>query len=208
MQVTPKQLWQFCSYEEDAYTSFASITEDEDTFLTEELWATLKSLDLRVVVASWEMSENHLGGNDINDMLISCSETAARGYAIFNWYGDGSEVLCVGYRQNQLQPGENMDAPLTILEGSQPEVIFNVYMDDGLTQDDIFNILMFPYLDNGHNWDTSRVISYRFANQVDVADPNMLYVVVWSGRPEPTMDEIRQKYLELNGDKNEEDQAK
>lgn len=103
MKVTPNQLWVFCHYYSDGQ-SYDDFMEEADCCdgITSDLFEQLKEIDLKVAVSGQEMSEGHFGGDDILDFIAKSLKLVENGYKPFLWYGDGAEVLVVGYRPCQL----------------------------------------------------------------------------------------------------------
>lgn len=86
------------------YADYAGYLEDcEDPTLTKKEFLHLTKCDLKCVLASSEMSENHLGGDDLCAMASDVLATVKEGFEVMVWYGPKSEALVVGYRPNQVK---------------------------------------------------------------------------------------------------------
>lgn len=114
MQVTAKQLYVFLAnggyptpQDADGLLTFAEFVEgwvgdgDEMPF-DQTTYDALQKCDLKNICAAWEMSENHLGGDDMVSLAAETAAAMREGYEIFTWYGPESEALVVGYRPSQL----------------------------------------------------------------------------------------------------------
>ncbi len=64
--------------------------------------SAVASCDIKAICVDWEMSENHIGGDDIVAIATALREAILTGYRVFISYGPNTEVLIVGYRQNEL----------------------------------------------------------------------------------------------------------
>jgi hypothetical protein len=58
--------------------------------------------DIQQIVVASGMSEDHLGGDDIVNLVKDVLEAQKNGYAIYSWYGPDTEVLIIGYRPDEL----------------------------------------------------------------------------------------------------------
>ena len=74
--------------------------------LDPSLVAALEASDIKLVIADFSMSENHLGGDDLIEFIDNTLEAIREGYTIVTWYGDGTEVLVAGIRPNQIAVGD------------------------------------------------------------------------------------------------------
>lgn len=72
--------------------------DDDPNPITPELYEALKQADLKPILNGSEMSEDHLGGDDLvavaDDVLAAIKE----GYEIVTWYGPKSEALVAGIK--------------------------------------------------------------------------------------------------------------
>lgn len=62
----------------------------------------MKKLDLCEIISGTEMSENHLGGDDLVDVAHQTVQAIKSGYEVVTWYGDESEALVLGYRESEV----------------------------------------------------------------------------------------------------------
>ncbi len=88
IKITPHQLWLFLS--------------DHHEKLGVDLVEMLKGADLKVVVADSNMSENHLGGDNVVEYVEEAVAAVRAGYSVFTWYGDDTEALVVGIKPGQI----------------------------------------------------------------------------------------------------------
>jgi hypothetical protein len=95
------------------YEEFVGNSADPDEItLDETTFNILRSCDLKAIIAGSEMSENHLGGDDLVSVADDLLAAIKEGYAITTWYGAASEALVAGYRPGQLSVifGGEMDS--------------------------------------------------------------------------------------------------
>jgi hypothetical protein len=103
LRVTKHQLFQFAAYgEEETHQVFLEFVSDVKRPLARAKFEALKKCDLKRIVAGSEMSENHLGGDNLVDVADGVLAAVAEGYAICTWYGPKTEAMVVGYRTNEL----------------------------------------------------------------------------------------------------------
>jgi len=97
LTISHRNLWAFLneSLDEEEQTLFDRTVSAEDK-------AALANLDIRQVCVDFSMSENHMGGDDICDIVHDTLEAVKAGYEIIVWYGDDTEVLIVGVRPGQI----------------------------------------------------------------------------------------------------------
>jgi hypothetical protein len=105
-EVTKLQIWEFLNNsgsEYATYEEFVGNSADPDEItLDEAIFNALKACDLKTIIAGSEMSENHLGGDDLVSVADDVVAAVRDGYAITTWYGHNSEALVAGYRAGQL----------------------------------------------------------------------------------------------------------
>jgi hypothetical protein len=79
----------------------ALVTElGEKATKTLSIWDNqLSKMELKVVLVGWEMSTEHLGGDDLIDYIKSALEVERAGYHVLTWYGPKSEVVVVGIKE-------------------------------------------------------------------------------------------------------------
>ena len=109
-EVTKLQIWEFLnnsSSEYATYEEFVGNSADPDEItLDEATFNILRSCDLKTIIAGSEMSENHLGGDDLVAVADDVVAAVRDGYAITTWYGRKTEALVAGYRPGQLSVRE------------------------------------------------------------------------------------------------------
>ena len=103
-EVTKRQIWEYLSNGGPDYDSFGAFREQatDELSIDQAAFEALKGCDLRQIVADSEMSECHLGGDDLVSMADDVLAAVKDGYAVATWYGPDSEALVVGYRPDQL----------------------------------------------------------------------------------------------------------
>lgn len=105
------QLFTFLECEADSYDDYKAMLADYERplTLTDEQWQYLKGCTFKTIVHGTEMSEDHLGGDDMvgvaDDVLIALKE----GFQICTWYGSDAEAMVVGYRADCLTITEPPD---------------------------------------------------------------------------------------------------
>ena len=109
-EVTKLQIWEFLNNsgsEYATYEEFVGNSADPDEITLEEAtFNILRSCDLKTIIAGSEMSENHLGGDDLVAVADDVVAAVRDGYAITTWYGRKTEALVAGYRPGQLSVKE------------------------------------------------------------------------------------------------------
>lgn len=85
----------------DDFRSFLAEFDDEECPLDEGQFNDLKAADLNNILVGSEMSENHLGGDDLISLADDVISAAEDGYKVYTWYGPESEALVFG-----LKPGK------------------------------------------------------------------------------------------------------
>jgi hypothetical protein len=109
-EVTKLQIWEFLNnsgIEYATYEEFVGNSGDPDEItLDEATFNVLKSCDLKTIIAGSEMSEDHLGGDDLVSVADDVLAVIKEGYAVTTWYGHNSEALVAGYRPGQLSVKE------------------------------------------------------------------------------------------------------
>ena len=105
MQVTKHQLWYY-AYEFTSYTKegrqqvYADLDaeEKERNGIKQEVFDFLQQQDIRVIAIGKNMSEEHLGGDDIiriadKILAIVDFQTQHPSHKVITYYGDDAEVL-------------------------------------------------------------------------------------------------------------------
>jgi len=62
----------------------------------------VEALDLKLVVADFELSAHHIGGDYVVGVVDDVLVAQKAGYRIVTWYGPKTEVLVVGVREGDL----------------------------------------------------------------------------------------------------------
>lgn len=113
LTVTPEQVYAFLdkggTETEVDFESFCAEfdpDDEENSPLDEKTFDALKSVELRRILHGSEMSENHLGGDDLVALASETVTAVKEGYEVCTWYGPKSEALVVGYRPSELKIAE------------------------------------------------------------------------------------------------------
>jgi hypothetical protein len=109
-EVTKLQIWEFLNNSGSQYATYQEFVdnniEPEEVTLDEATFNILRSCDLKTIIAGSEMSEDHLGGDDLVSVADDVMAAIKEGYAVTTWYGHNSEALVAGYRPGQLSVKE------------------------------------------------------------------------------------------------------
>lgn len=109
--VSKRAIWEYLNgggKEHDTYAEFVEANEPANTdHLTEEVFALLKTVSLRELVADQYMGENSPGGDDIIEYVRMAQGAIEDGYKLATWYGPQMQTLIVGYNPAELDPVED-----------------------------------------------------------------------------------------------------
>jgi hypothetical protein len=101
INVTKLQLHSFLEWH-GPEVDYDSFSDDCESWLDRATFDALKTCDLKPIVAGSELSEDHLGGDDMVQVAYDVLEAIKDGYAVVTWYGHDCEALVCGYRPEQL----------------------------------------------------------------------------------------------------------
>jgi hypothetical protein len=88
----------------DNLTEFTekAVGDSAACLLDDATFTALKTADIKTILIGFGMSCDHLGGDDVINIVNQTLAATAEGYSIVTWYGPESEVLIAGYRRNQV----------------------------------------------------------------------------------------------------------
>lgn len=83
------------------YEALSGINDDPEA-VDQATMDAVNALDIKAIVVDFSMSENHIGGDDVVNIVDQVLAAQTEGYRIITWYGPEAEVLVIGYRPGQL----------------------------------------------------------------------------------------------------------
>src|SRR5262245_36587221 len=102
-RLQPRQFLSNGGFEYATFEDFVdNAIEPDEITLNEAVFNLLKAADLKNILAGSEMSENHLGGDDLVSLVDEVLAAQKDGYVVVTWYGHHTEALVVGYKPDQL----------------------------------------------------------------------------------------------------------
>ncbi len=105
LTITPSELFAFSVADQfETHEDYVAelTSNEEETVLDKATFDGLKACDVKIALASQEMSCEHMGGDDVIGYVDDAMNLVKEGYKVVTWYGPKTEALVAGYRESEL----------------------------------------------------------------------------------------------------------